>query len=239
MKYFGALRSDLKRLFCGSNFYLAWLSARGGIGAFLMAMTVAAVLPYGFCHREDLRHNYIHCLESRARGTAVGWAHVTAAAAGTFLAVFLGYLTCYGLLALRLPLITELELSQITDGRGYEGWFYYGRPLFYFLSVFISEGMGYAFLAVFALMVSARVRNAFLVLSAPVMLYYGSQFICGALQLPGIFHWYNVLRRGGLFAYYMEDGRLALLMTFLYFFSLICIEGLIFTRWAERRRKNG
>ena len=62
---------------------------------------------------EDLRHNYIHCLESRVRETAVGWAHVTATAVGAFLTVFLGYLLCYGLLALRFPLIGELEMEEI------------------------------------------------------------------------------------------------------------------------------
>ena len=270
MRYFGALRSDLRRLFSGLYFYLAcllmaavaffniWpelqlsmagdlpsvyylLSARNGAGPFLIAMTVASVLPYGLSWREDLRHNYIHCLESRVRETAVGWAHVTATAVGAFLAVFLGYLLCYGLLALRLPLIDELELEEILrfGPSGYEGWIYSGQPLLYFLSVFFSEGMGYAFMAVFALMVSARVKNAFLVLSAPVMLFCGSSLICSLAQLPGIFWWYSIFRNGGYFAFYIPDGRIVPFVVFLYFLSLICIEGLIFTWWTERRRRHG
>ena len=268
MRYFGALRSDLRRLFSGLYFYLAcllvaaiaffniWpelqafdgnlsvyylLKVRSGAGAFLIAMTVAVVLPYGLSWREDLRHNYIHCLESRVRETAVGWAHVIGTAVGAFLAVFLGYLLCYGLLALRLPMIGELEMEEILrlGADGYEGWIYYGQPLLYFLTVFFSEGMGYAFMAVFALMVSARVKNAFLVLSAPIMLYYGSTFVCSMAQLPGIFWWYNIFRWGGYFTNHIPNGRLVPVVVFLYFLSLICIEGLIFTWWTERRRRHG
>lgn len=269
MKFFGIMRADLRRMLLSKRFWLSWaavtllllcnvwpearafdyhvslyylISARGGMGAFLVAMTVITVLPFGFCHKEDIRNNYVHSLQVRSGVVLLGWSHIIVTAIGAFAVVFLGYAACLGILALRMPIILGEEVEMLreyvanTPFVGYDSLMASGHSFLYFVSVFATEAMGYAFLAVFALMVSAKVKNAFLVLSAPIMLYYGSLLFSSIAELPGIFSWFNILNHGGYFAARITDGKLVLFAAIAYFASLICIEGLVFTSWLERRR---
>lgn len=226
-----------------SIYYL--VSARGGLGAFLTVFTVLIVLPYGLCYWEDAQNNYIYCLESRTGITIYSCSHVLTAAAGAFLTVFLGYIICFGLLAIKLPVIQmeELEVMQEYLGKNvlsaYDSLVLQQSKVFYFFAVFSTEAMGYAFLAVFALVMSIKIENVFLLFSMPVMFYYGSVLLCNMLGLPGIFRWYYIMNAGGYFSGIFTDIRILMACVFLYFGSLICFECVIFICWLKRRRLDG
>ena len=72
-----------------SVYYL--VNARGGISAFLLAISVLIVVPYALSGREDTQNHYVHCMESRA-GTVELYLgqKIFTASAGAFLAVFSG-----------------------------------------------------------------------------------------------------------------------------------------------------
>ena len=264
MRILGALRSDLKRLLLSSRFWMALaavillvlanvlpearnsgyetsiyylVSARRGMGAFLVAMVVTAALPYGLSYREDVRNNYMHGLEIRSGGSAMGWSHVLTAALGAFLVIFVGYAVSFGMLSFRIPLFDQWDLESLSAlelSGSYDSFIAAGHPIMYFIAVFATEAAGYAFLAVFTLMISAKIKNAFLVLSAPLMLYYGSLYICLVANLPSIFRWYYILSHGGYFSTAFSRPWHTLIGVIVYFSSLICIEGLIFTSWIRR-----
>lgn len=271
MRFVGMLRSDFRRMFHSKSFYFSILGifaitffsvwpeipasqydvsvyylteVRRGIGAFFMAVTVVVVLPYALSYRVDMRHNYIHCLESRAGVSACCWSHVVVTAVGAFLAVFLGYSLFFGVLGFGLPMIKpdEIEMLRVYRESGdlgnYDGLMLSKIPVLYFVVIFATEAMGYAFLAVFTLMVSAKVENAFLLLSVPIMMYYGSLLFCSFAQPPAGFWWFNVLVNGTFFILGGDIG-IQMLCLFLYFGSLICVSGLVFVSWVERRRFRG
>ena len=266
MRGFCKLGADLKRMLLSSRFYLTVLavfalcilsvcgelktagsvyslvSLRHGIGAFLMAMSVLAALPGSLFYREDLENNYIHGLRSRVGHGGYCWPLVLTAAVGAFFAVLLGYLLFYGVLRLGYPMIAEADLAEMAymnDATPYETWFFSGRGFLYFLGVFVTEAAAYSFMAVFALMMSVWVGNLFVLLSLPVLLYYGSISLCGDLNLPSAFRWYNVLKNGGFLRAANPAPALMLAGVLAYFSGLILIEGMIFSCAVRRRYRHG
>ena len=268
MRVFKTLKSDFRRLFQSPRFWTSWaavvlfvwvnvlpearsadyevslyylVNGRGGMGAFFDALITISVFPFALSYREDVKNNYIHGLKIRSGGTALGWSHVIATAAGAFLIVFLGYVVGFGIFAVRCPLLMEYErealaqsVSVIGEAGQYTAFIAAGDPILYFTSTFATEAMGYAFMAVFALMISAKIKNAFLVMSAPLALYYGSTLICLLAKLPGIFRWYYIQSHGGYFASTCANPTQTVVLSLVYFVCLICIEGLVFTAWTGK-----
>lgn len=270
--FFKVLCSDFKRMFSSWKFYAAILgivsvtfisiwpevtasgyacsvyylvSARGGLGAFLTVFTVLIVLPYSLSYWEDLQNNYVYYLKCRIGITQYCWSHTLTAAIGAFLTVFLGYIICFGLMAIKLPIILpiELETLQLYMGKdilsGYDPLILQHFKSLYFLAVFSTEAMGYSFLAVFALVISAKIENVFLLFSMPVIFYNGSVLLCNALGLPGICRWYYIMKTGGYFSRIFTDIGKLMICVFLYFASLICLECILFIFWLKKRRLHG
>ena len=268
MTFFRMLKSDFRRLFQAKNFYfvvllVAFITAvglvpdiwvyrsslsvfglvqfHGSATSFFLIMTVLAAFPFGLSYREDVRHNYIHGIISRVGDSAYCWSHVIVTATGAFLAVFLGYALCYLVMGLFFPMIhgEEAEALLKSSRNVYTDLMLGPTPVLYFVCAISTEAVGYAFLAVFALMLSPKIENPFVLLSSPALSYYGSVVACGVLELHGIARWYNILSRGGWLAEKIADIRFLMPCVFLYFGSLICLEGLVFLSWVERRRIHG
>lgn len=103
-----------------SVYYLA--NARGGVSAFLVTNTILVVLPFALSYWEDVQKNYINCILPRVHSSVYSFSHVLMTAFGGFLAVFLGYSLCFGLMALRLPLITSDEVKASTETMSLMGY---------------------------------------------------------------------------------------------------------------------
>lgn len=268
MTFFRCLRMDVKRLFRSGNFYFAvlltafvtlvsllpdiWsygsrmsvysMACFHGIATnFFLIMTVLVALPFGLSYREDVKHNYLHCLTSRASLASCCWSHVVVAAAGAFLTVFLGYALCYGAMGLFFPMIHPEEAEALRKGsyEVYENLILGPVPILYFVCTIATEAAGYAFLAVFALMLSAKISNPFVVLSMPAIFYYATVIVGTVGRLPGILRWDYILTDGGWLARNIGDIRVLMPCIFLYFAGLTGVAGLVFEAWAERRRKHG
>ena len=222
------------------------VNARGGMSAFLLAIASAAALPFGLSYWEDKKHNYTNCLQPRCGLDAYCWSHALMAAIGAFLAVFAAYTLYFLLLSVRLPLVTELNLRHLQEAlnRGeeinaFEILIYSGHYWTSFLFTVAEEAAGYAFMAEFAFMLSARVDNIYILLSTPIMLYYGSMLLCQTLNLPGIFCWYYVMASGGVLRIWFHDPLQLAWFVFEYFLLLILAEAIAFIILLKRSRKNG
>lgn len=225
-----------------SIYYL--VNARGGISAFLLATTVLVVFPFGLSYREDVKNNYINNIRSRINVKVYGWSHGLTTALGAFLVVFLGYTLCFIILSFKIQIISteEIELIQryyFEQGLTvYEKVLYTGQEFFYFILVFAIEALGYSFMAMLALMLSVKIENSFVLLSTPILFYYGSNFVLSLADLPAIFHWQNIMFSGGCFRE-ISSLWVSMLCVLLYFGGLICLECFLFSSWMERRRING
>lgn len=268
MTFFRCLRSDFKRLFQSGNFYFAvfltaFITALGlipdiwtygnrmsvynmarfhGIATnFFLIMTVLVALPFGLSYREDVRYNYLHGITSRTSLLEYCWSHVIVAAAGAFLTVFLGYVLCYGIMGLFFPMIHLEEAEALRKGSRdvYENLILGPAPVLYFICTIGTEAAGYGFLAVFALMLSAKISNPFVILSMPAIFYYATVIVGTVCDLPGILRWDYMLTDGGWLARNITDIRVLMPCIVLYFGSLAGVAGLVFESWAERRRIHG
>lgn len=161
MVFFRMLHSDFSRMIKSWKFYLAiafiavltflsiypeaagsggncsvyyLVNARGGVSAFLVTNTILVVLPFALSYWEDVQKNYINCILPRVHSSVYSFSHVLMTAFGGFLAVFLGYSLCFGLMALRLPLITSDEVKASTETMplmGYDSLLLHA-PMLYF-----------------------------------------------------------------------------------------------------------
>lgn len=149
MVFFRMLHSDFSRMIKSWKFYLAiafiavltflsiypeaagsggncsvyyLVNARGGVSAFLVTNTILVVLPFALSYWEDVQKNYINCILPRVHSSVYSFSHVLMTAFGGFLAVFLGYSLCFGLMALRLPLITSDEVKASTETMSLMGY---------------------------------------------------------------------------------------------------------------------
>lgn len=126
-----------------------------GVGAFFEVFSVLAVLPFALSYWEDSRNGYLRCIETRIGRTAYCWSHLVVAFFGSVISIFLGMAVVYGVLALKIPWIKKEELETLT------GSLSYGNGLvlpFYLAARFGVEAVKYAFMAVFALMISGKIK---------------------------------------------------------------------------------
>lgn len=226
-----------------SIYYL--INSRNGIGAFFVATSIVITLPFGLSHWENLRNNYVNNIEVRVGSGVYCWAYTITTAISAFVVVVLGYALCFGILAVKLPMITAEEIESLRlllsdSGLNiYEKIIYEGRPVLYFLAVFSTEALGYAFMAVFTLMLSAKIENVFVLLSAPIMLYYGSILFGNIIDFPEIYYWYFIMSHGGSWARKFTNIISFLVCIIVYFAILICLESIIFWKVEKEKRKNG
>lgn len=222
-----------------SLYYL--VISRHGIGAFFIAMSVIIVFPNALSYSYDVRNHYDYEIFGRCKRKNYCWANVLVTASSAFMTVFFGYLLLYGLLKIRYPLILPEEAEQLMaysqlDGglTPYEKLLLGKYPILYFLNTFATEAMGYSFLSCVTLAVSAKIKSPFILLSIPLMVYFGSQYLANVLQLPWFFRWDNIMSHGGYFAFLTDDPIRVLAGVFVYFAVLIIICGFIFTRLVRR-----
>lgn len=98
---------------------------------------------------------------SRGDRLSYCWANVVVTALSAFLTVFFGYLILYGILRLRFPVIRTEELEILRE--------------------YLSAQGGVT------LMFSAKITNAFVLLSVPLIFYQCSVYICSVFHLPWFF----------------------------------------------------
>ena len=260
-----ALKSDWIRMLANVKFWLAipgvallnWLTvadewnlarqesslvyflvSKEGLGVFFILITLMAALPFGGCFLEDKRSRFFrYCLE---RGSLPSYciSKVVTAYVGAFLCVFLGDCLIFGILGTGVPFLTESQVEfQVFSQSRYYGTMTQGAPILYCIMEFSSEASGYAFSSMIAFLVSIYSSNSFVVLSSPILFYYGSMMLYQLLKLPAFFDWQNIRQNSFLFAGASSDFQVWG-MTLLYFLAGAAVFGILFYLLLKRRMEN-
>ena len=255
------LTVDFKRLFTGYPFYVAaggiWginllnvldemrvvrettvlylFNGRAVVGAFEMLLIFFAVLPYCMSFAVDWDHGYYKQALIRGKRRCYLLSKVVTVAAGTLLAVVLGYLLFVLTLRMFYPLFPEtaedLRYYMELAPTAFPDAAFTAVPQIYYLVAILPEAFLYAFLACFSLYISSCSTNRFVILSAPVIFYYIYNHLSGTLRLPDILAWQ--LHRTGVFP--DLPWRQNLLYTAGYYAIWIVFMGILFAGRARRK----
>ena len=156
-------------------------------------------------------------------------------AAGTLLAVVLGYLLFVLTLRMFYPLFPktaeDLRYYMELAPTAFPDAAFTAVPQIYYLVAILPEAFLYAFLACFSLYISSCSTNRFVILSAPVIFYYIYNHLSGTLRLPDILAWQA--HRTGVFP--ELPWRQNLLYTAGYYAIWIVFMGILFAGRARRK----
>lgn len=210
--------------------------ARHSLGAFSILILFLCALPFGlnFC-TEWNNDNTKYCL-IRTSKNKYGWSKVIVTALTGFLACQIGYMLLVFLLNLYLPLypydtprlesyIIHSQFPQIARA----------KTIYYFFISTLPESFSFSFLAVIALYISSKITNVFVVLSSPILFYYGWNFLSGSLGFPYILCWPTFMYTGILTDF---GSYYSLLCTAIYYLFGIVLVGAVFVRNMKRRFEN-
>lgn len=254
MRSFGrALRIDLFRAVCSLRFltavlgyalflcinlpkdtwpsnvmYLFRLSCSYGFYVFFF---LCAAVPYAASFLADTENHYLQLVLKQVPPAAYSLSRCLAAAISGFLAVS----AAMGLFLLFLCLQYPFRTSDYISYSGWAGLIEAGKPVLYLLlSVWLTGATGGVF-AVLALALSTGVKNSFVVLSFPVLLYYAVSTLATALKLPP---WMDL----SVMLYVpIDSGNLlgSLLYVSVFLLVLFMLACLIFSWQIRRLRNNG
>lgn len=219
----------------GNVYY--YVVSKNGLGAFFMALTVICSIPFSDCYAEDCKDRYLASTLSRCDVGSYCVSKVLVTAAGGFLVIFLGYSLFFGGLAMVTELCpAEVDLlEQAAEQSRYGGLLLGKFPLLYFVLEFASESMGYAFLAVVALVVSSFTKNILIIISSPIVFYYIFSAIAFAFDFPAWMFWFNVMKNSFLFFQgHTASHARVFFGTMAYFLVGIWICGFLFYKKVNR-----
>ena len=188
--------------------YLFSLSYKYGFYIFFF---LAAAIPYAQSYLADIDGGYIKSVVQRVPLTAYSFSRCIAVMLSGGFAIVLSTLVFLLFLYLQYPASSDVAIS-------YSGWdalISQGRTAgYYMLKTFFTAMLGGNF-ALFALNLSTVIKNSFVVLASPVLLYYCANELATLLKIPA---WCNIL---GLLYYPPFPEHL--LDSVLYYTAMLCI----------------
>lgn len=250
-----ALGIDLHRSLCAPSFFLttglllAWMlvnSARKlssgywsgwGLAGLLDKATTSlldmaplllpiATVAYSGSYLMDRESSFWEQAVQRVGVRAYGCARVLSAALSPFLAVGAAILI-YTLVGLAWGI--PATGSQPMPPMGYLMLAEGGHFLPYLLARIVVTGLSCALASVFALTVSAFLRNTYVTLLAPLIAYYLIMILCGMLLCPNVLNLTNLL-----FLQPFENALFSLVWTTVYLLTLTVLCGQLFL-WKLRK----
>ena len=157
--------------------YLFRLSCSYGFYVFFF---LCAAIPYAASFLADTENHYLQLLLKQMPPATYSLSRCLAVAVSGFLAVS----AAMGLFLLFLWLQYPFQTSDAISYSGWASLIEDGNPILYLLiNVWLTGATGGVF-AVLALALSTKVKNSFVVLSFPVLLYYLVSVLATTLKLP-------------------------------------------------------
>ena len=208
--------------------YLFRLSCSYGFYVFFF---LCAAIPYAASFLADTENHYLQLLLKQMPPATYSLSRCLAVAVSGFLAVS----AAMGLFLLFLCLQYPFQTSDAISYSGWASLIEDGNPILYLLiNVWLTGATGGVF-AVLALALSTTVKNSFVVLSFPVLLYYLVSVLATTLKLP---LWMDI----SVMLYVpVDNGNLprSLLYVSSFLLVLFMIACFIFTWQIRRLRNNG
>lgn len=220
----------------GSVFY--YISSRYGISAPIYLVSVLSAIPYSLNYAIDKQSGYDQFIMSRMNYEKYCLGSVLTTIATAFFSVLVGYLILFLCLRSFLPVVTLDDLENIPeDCVNYYAFIQGKHKIMYFLAVFSTEAAGHAFLATIVLMLSVKIQNTFVLLSTPLMIYFGSMILTSIVKLPKYFYWFNIMSNPQGVWNNVNSPWLKLLFSIAYFLLLSLIVGAVFLRMVHKEEK--
>lgn len=250
------VQMDLQRAFCGRLFLVGLLCLVGvcylnvswnnyqyesvvsliaglAFGGFVQMIFVCGAIPYAVSYLSDCESGYIRFLVIRGDLRRYLRSKVFVTALSGFSAVFAGKLL------FALSLCAAFPLTQETDimlNGGVELLFDV-HPWAYIAGDAFLYAMASAAFAVMALLVSSLIRNMFVTLMSPLVLYFMITSLQQIVRVPQAIGMNGLMM--GYIDGYLDSWQWTLLHIFLVWLIVILVTGKLFVWRAERRFYHG
>lgn len=203
-------------------------------GDYLVVILFLGTIPYGKSFITDWNTQFLRFHLVRSSTDGYTWSKVITVFTSSFLSVFLGFALTIALFSMHLPFADEqFYANGLSSFAAYA--FLANQSIFLFLAAQIfALSIGVAVWSVCALLISAYITNAFVALSAPVILYYVVINSIGRL-LPIELK----MDRFMLGKYSIGNPLSTLMYTAMYCLLLAFIMGLAFNKKVRRRIDHG
>lgn len=212
-----------------------WVN-RHSLGAFSVMIFLFCGLSYGvqFC-QEKSTGNWKYYLV-REKPYYYGISKIIVTITTAIFSCMMGYMFLWLLITCQYVVFPDdMEiLEQLVEGRPFAQVAFKKSYCFFILNI-IPEVMTFAFLAMFSLVVSLYSHSKYVILAAPLLIYYGWNYLTGLIHLPKIFQWPLMTENG---FQYMESDSINLVFTICYYMFGIIIMGIIFLKKLKGEMEN-
>ena len=209
---------------------------RTGLGGIAGLSMLFSVLPFSTSYISDMKNHYLLYAVGRNSVKAYCMSRVFVAMAVTFITTVLGYLLLICVLCLQCPILPADSSSRMMFLVNYPSvisWMADSRmPVFFFIASILPEAFCYSFLSIFALFISTKTDNIFVIFASPLILFYLSLSVEVPLDWNMNLNWIRVLRNGVIPT---APWICNICITWVYFFIGIIIFGYLFYRGVYRR----
>ncbi len=206
------------------------------LGAFSIMIFLLCGLSYGiqFCQERNTGNWKYYLMRENPYRYGISKIVVTVTTA--MFSCVMGYLLLWIFLACKHMVFPEdtMFFEQLVDGVPFARMAMQKKCSFFVLNI-IPEVMTFTFLAMFSLMISVYSRSKYVVLAAPLLIYYGWNYLTGLLRLPEIFQWPLTTATG---FQCMEGDTQNLIFTMGYYVVGIIIMGIIFLKKLKGEMEN-
>lgn len=223
----------------GETYVYYLFMTRTGLGGIAGLSMLFSVLPFSTSYISDIKNHYLLYAINRNSIRTYCISRVIVTATITFITTVLGYLLLIFILSLQCPILPVDPNSRTTFLVNYPSlisWMLESRvPVIFFVASILPEALCYSFLSIFALFISARTENIFVIFASPLILFYLSLSLEVKLPWNINLNWIRVLRNG-----VVPDRAWInnICITWFYFTIGIIIFGYLFYR-SVKRRVNG
>jgi hypothetical protein len=203
---------------------------------FEILFLLLCALPFSTSFCTDWNNRYLPYSMIRGDARSYSISKVAICALSGFFVSFLAHLFILGVLALICPISLNGSMDNPAAVFGFAYLLDTGTPFFYFIFILLPKCLICGLIAVFALWISTKITNVFVVLASPIIFYYCWNNLTILLGLSYSYDLENVMEYGVAI---VANPWLNLLAFFIIIAALVILLGILFYRGIKRRMCNG
>ncbi len=214
----------------GSVLYF-WVN-RHGLGAFSIMVFLFCGISYGvqFCMERNTGSWKYYLI--RENPVSYGISKIIVTTTTSLISGIIGYGFLFLFLACKYTMFPddEMYLEQMVMWLPFSQLAMEKNCLFFFLNI-VPEILMFTFLSMVSLLASMFSNSKYVAIAAPLIIYYGWNYLTGTLRLPEIFQWPLKIKTGFQF---WESSVQNLLFTIVYYLLGIIVMGFLFLKKLKR-----
>lgn len=221
-----------------SGFVLYFWVYRYGLGGFSRLLLLFSSLPYAVRSCNERADGSIKDYMIREKFYPYVTGKIVTTIVTGILACFIAYVLLLAALSCKYDMFPPEQdyeyCANLVDIHMFQGLAMDHRVLFFFADI-VPEILIFTFLSMVSLLISAYTKNKYVVMTSPLLVYYGWNYITGTFGLPEIFQWPLKLRFGFQF---FSDDLSNLAFNCIYFFAGMCALGFVYCRKMKEVKEN-